>query len=371
MSKIGDKLKDWLWALKKNKKAQIMIAVAFGLIIVLIILYFVLQSINSKNDANNIANNNLNSENGLTAEITGQAARKIDGIETAAIDSNLYPTAIIVENLETIRPQSGLSQANLVYEALAEGGITRFMAVYATAEDIELIGPVRSARHYFVDWAEEYGGMFAHIGGSPQALGILGTTDYMTDLNQFGYPQYYFRDENLYAPHNLFSTSELQTFAIRDLGLSDESGDFESYLFKEESEVNSELAEASDITVEFSTSAYEAKWQYDESSNSYLRSNGGEPHIDKNNDEQLVAKNIVIQKVETQLLESDTGRIDIVTMGGGDALLFQDGTVQEGRWIKSERGDRTKFIDLDDNEFEFNPGTTWIEVVPIEKEVTY
>src|SRR5690606_3118280 len=104
-------------------------------------------------------------------------ARRIDGVQVAEDAANVPVMAVIIENLATVRPQSGLGQAQVVYETLAEGGITRFLVLFATKENIDPIGPVRSARHYFVDWAEEYGGGFMHVGGSPQALGILNSTD--------------------------------------------------------------------------------------------------------------------------------------------------------------------------------------------------
>src|SRR3989338_6720523 len=99
----------------------------------------------------------------------------------AKLWQNRLPLAVMVENLVDIRPQSGLSRADIVYEALVEGGITRFMAVYTLTEPIVKIGPIRSARTYYVDWAEEYGGVFAYVGGSPEALGLTGSSDYLTD----------------------------------------------------------------------------------------------------------------------------------------------------------------------------------------------
>ncbi len=371
MANFQDKLKDLLWSFKKNKKAQIITAVLVVLVLALVLLYLILQyssgtgtdGVDNTNDRNN---GNANNE----AQVGETSPRRIDGVETNVTTSNLQPVAIVIENLSSIRPQAALGKANLVYETLAEGGITRFLAVYAGGEDIERIGPVRSARHYFVDWAEEYGGIFAHIGGSPQALGILGTSDYMTDLNQFGYSQYYYRDDNIGAPHNLFTTSELMSFALRDLEV-ESNGDYDPFLFKDDAEKQDRPEEVNNVVIDFSSTDYLVEWEYDRDTNSYLRWNGGEEHVDANTSEQIRTKNIAVQYAETSLLEADSGRIDVVTIGEGEAIVFQDGVAVEGRWEKVERGDRTKFYDTDGEEIKFNAGTTWIEVVPNDREVTY
>lgn len=370
MSALSDKLKDMLWAFKKSRKAQIISAIGLLLLVALVLLYFVLQAMQDRS-ANGNANNNVNGQDENVGQVTDNAVRRIDGQQVPLAESNLLPISIMIENLVTVRPQSGLGSANLVYEALAEGGITRFMAVYATTATIDTIGPVRSARHYYVDWAEEFGGLYAHVGGSPQALGILGTEDFLHDLNQFGYSEYYYRDENIEAPHNLFTTSELMQFAVRDLELTDTEGSYDPYLFKEDTEKKERPTTVNDIVVDFSSFSYQVEWRYDRDTNGYLRFNAGEPHLDANTESQIVAKNVVVQWVESSLLEEDTGRLDIVTIGEGKALLFQDGAVQEGTWKKTERGERTKFYDANGAEFKFNAGATWIEAVPVDRTVTY
>ena len=105
--------------------------------------------------------------------------------------------------------------------------------------------------------------------------------------------------------------------------------------------------------------------------NSYRRFNGGEPHTDANTSEQLTAKNIAVQFVDVSVLESDTGRLDITTVGEGDAVIFLDGTAIPGRWEKPNRGDRTTFFDANRDEIKFNAGVTWIEAVPTGNEVSY
>lgn len=372
MSTLKDKLKDLLWSFKKNKKAQIVTAVAIVLVLVLVLLYFILrffaQDDSVKNDANNSGSLN---KNGNTVEVSETTPRRLDGVAVEAAISNLPVVAIVIENLVSIRPQSSLGQANLVYETLAEGGITRFLALYSAGQDIDRIGPVRSARLYFVDWAEEYSGLFAHVGGSPQALGALGTEEYLTDLNQFGYSQFYFRDDNIGAPHNLFTTSELMTFALRDLDLQNSAPDYDPFLFKKDTDKKNRPETVDPIGIEFSSADYAVEWRYDRDSNSYLRWNGGIEHMDANTNEQIRAKNIVVQYVDSSLIDTESGRLDITTLGEGNAIVFQDGEAITGTWKKTERGDRTKFYDEGGDEIKMNAGTTWIEAVPNTKEVSY
>ncbi|MFH1536378.1 MAG: DUF3048 domain-containing protein [Patescibacteria group bacterium] len=362
MADFSNKIKDFFWGLKKNKKAQIII------LIVLIVIIAGVTALCVFWPDNKITENipfdlNLNkAEAGI---------RVIDGEKTNLGKENLLPQTIVIENFVSVRPQAGLGDANLVYEVLAEGGITRFLAVYASGDHIDLIGPVRSARHYLVDLSEEYHGIFAHIGGSPQALGILNVNDYLTDLNQFGYSQYYWRDENLDAPHNLFTSSDFMLFAQRDLLTEDQEGEYDAWKFKEEALMKNRPTEEKYVKVNFSSSSYEVEWKYDADSNEYLRFNGGVEHLDKNSEEQLAVSNIVVQYAETSLLEENTGRLDIKTLGEGDMIVFQDGAYIEGTWKKEERGDRTKFYDSFDEEIEFNPGKTWVEIVPVDNEVLY
>ncbi len=307
----------------------------------------------------------------ISAEVGAELPRTLDGIIVASQDSNRFPIAVMIENLVDIRPQSGLSDAGVVYEALVEGGITRFMAVYTTTDSIAKIGPVRSARHYFVDWAEEYGGIYAYVGGSPQALGVTDSSAYITDLNQFYNAAYYYRDDQINAPHNLFSSSELFNYALRDLTLDTQPGDYQPYLFKTDPPKTDWPSAVAALQISYSSADYAVEWRYDPTTNSYLRWNGGETHLDANTNKQLTARNIIVQRVETTVLEAATGRLDMVTRGEGDALLFQDGEVKVGKWSKPERGQRTVFLDADGSEWQFNTGSTWIEIVPTDTQVTY
>lgn len=368
MTSVRERLKDWWWAFQKNRPAQVAVAIGFVVIAAGVIgaaYYWSTQRqrvVVTNQNANTLVNNDISGD---------EVRRKIDGVVVAKDKSNFLPVSVMIENLVQIRPQSGLGQANIIYEALAEGGITRFMAIYASGDPIEKIGPVRSARHYYVDIAEEYGGIYAHVGGSPQALGILGSEDYVTDLNQFSYAQFFYRDQDIAAPHNLFTSSELLGYALRDLALMDKPGDFETYTFKDVMNKADRPTGIEPITINFSNADYAVEWRYDRDHDQYLRWNGGKEHIDANTDEQLSARNILVQWVDSSVIEPDSGRLDVVTTGTGDAILFRDGEVIEATWEKTERGVRTQFNDKAGQALVYNPGTTWVELVPKGNTVSY
>lgn len=307
------------------------------------------------------------SSNTLSGSSDQLTRRAIDGVMVAPDEANPYPVAVIIENLTVARPQSGLATANVVYEALAEGGITRFLAVFA-GKTPGTIGPVRSARPYFVDWVLEYQALFAHAGGSPQALVDITTND-VFDLNQFYHSQYFYRDKsrNVASEHTLFTTGENLAFALRDLEAA-EHGTFDSWKFKDDAALADRPLDAKSISIDFSSFSYSVSYQYNREENSYVRSMAGQIHADADGTE-IHAKNIIVQKVETRL--ADEQRLSMDTVGSGEAIIFRDGQATMGTWEKEEKTSRTRFYDAEGDEVALNAGQTWIEVVPTDREVTY
>lgn len=284
------------------------------------------------------------------------------------------PFAVVVENHVDSRPQSGLSQADLVYEALAEGGITRFLAVYQT-EDVTSIGPVRSARTYFNDWAQELKAVYVHVGGNSDALyyikqGIAG----VSDADQFFNDPYFLRIISRPMPHNTY-TSTVRLQALAKARKFDLTPSYESYLFKDDqASVSSEVQNT--ISIDFSLPAFTVSWTYDSVSNSYVRYLAGKKAVDVGNNSEIKAKNVIIQRVANWPVESDTIlAISMGTRDGGDAEFYLDGKKILGSW-KYING-RTKFFKKTivlgreiNTEMEFNRGKMWIEIVPPDRAVT-
>lgn len=308
------------------------------------------------------------------------------------------PLAVMIENHEESRPQSGLSFADIVYETVAEGGITRFMGVYycgIAAFDVGL-APVRSARTYFVDWVSEYDALYNHVGGAgrcnddtvdPRAKALCQIGQYgIKDLDQFSisfptcYRNYDRLDHPVATEHTMvcFSDKLYDLAKKREWTNVDEEGvawdkNFVAWKFKDDAKDadRGTTAVLSFVHWKDYEAEYGVKWEYDKASNVYKRFNGGKPHMDLETQEQLVAKNVVIQFAkETSGIDEHAHEL-FATIGNGKALIFQDGQALEGTWSKASRTARTKFFDDNGKEIQFVRGQIWIEVVDTGVEVTY
>lgn len=302
-----------------------------------------------------------------------ESARLLDGLIVDKTKTNSWPYVVMIENLLSVRPQSGLSQASVVYEALVEGGATRFMAVFDPSVVVPEIRPVRSVRPYYIEWSSEYNALLAHCGGSPLALQIIRENPDIHDLNQISRDgKYFWRDKTLSAPHNLLTSSQNMVFALRDKGLLDKQATFRPWKFKDEASLAARGLDGKTLTFNFSTGlTYKVSYQYNKEKNVYLRFNADQPHLDKNTGQQIEVKNVVVQLVKQPVLNGGKGRLDIQVEGEGKAWILRDGQIIAGTWKKTSRTDRTLFYDKDGQEIEFNRGNTWVHVVPGSEAVTY
>ena len=299
--------------------------------------------------------------------------------------NNRRPLGVMIENHVNARPMLGLSRADVIYEAVAEGGITRFLAMYLCAQAGD-IAPVRSARTYFLDWLSEYDAAYAHVGGAntPGPADALGQIrDYgIRDLDQFGlgFPTYW-RGTDKLAPHNVHSTTKKLWEAAEERGWTakDEAGkrwdeNFIIWKFKDDAPME-QRGDPQPIVVPFWGQApdYTVTWQYDKNTNVYKRYHGQNPQIDPITNEHLAAKNLIIQ-FQTERTADDgypDGHLLYQTSPQGEALIAIDGRFIKGRWLKKDRLSRTKFVDLENKEITFNRGQIWIETVPAGNEVQY
>ena len=290
--------------------------------------------------------------------------RILDGI---CVDSenktNPKLVAVMIENHPDARPQSGLSQASIVYEAPVEANYTRFMAIYPLGEEFLKVGPVRSARPYYLDWLSEYHDiMYMHVGGSPDALQRI--TEYnIFDLNEFYRGQYYWRVDDRYAPHNVYTSSRLWEQAWVDYGTDEERGmrneEKGNWKFEDREQCSEDCV--NEITISFLPPTYEAVWKFNTSTDKYERYQMGYPHTDKDGF-IIEADNVVVIHTTTRVLDS-IGRIAMDTIGEGDAIVFRDGYMIRGTWKKEMRESKTKWYDSEGNEISLKPGKTWIEVL--------
>lgn len=313
--------------------------------------------------------------------------------------SKRRPLAVMIENHQESRPQSGLSNADIVYEAVAEGGITRFMGVFycgAAAAPVTL-APVRSARIYFLPWVLEYDALYNHVGGAglcnddtvdDRAKALCKIDQWkIKDMDQFGisFPTCYRNYDRL--DHPVATEHTMVCFTDKLYKLASERGwtnvdstgiawnkNFEQWKFKDDAKESDRGTVAS---ISFAAwKGYEAdygvKWDYDTTTNSYKRTNGGKPHLDLETKEQLTAKAVVI------MFSKEVGPLDVHahlyynTIGTGDGLLFEDGKATKIKWSKADKSARTKFLDAaTGKELSLVRGQIWVELLPTGTQVTY
>ncbi|MBI5794522.1 DUF3048 domain-containing protein [Candidatus Uhrbacteria bacterium] len=267
--------------------------------------------------------------------------------------------AVMVDNHEEAWPPSGIDQAFLVIEAPVEAAIPRLLAFFDSKQVVEEIGPVRSARPYFLDWANELDALYAHVGGSNAALDAIASGGTF-DFNQYWWGEYFWRAGNRYAPHNVFTSTALMNefVALRtDAGVAPERL-YDVWLFKDPEPSQKE----SSVHVDFDGTIYTADWEYDVERGVYLRFQSDAPHLTSTG-VQITADNVAVVVTDIEVLDN-VGRRSVRTTGEGEAVVYQDGTMIEATWEKPSASERLKFYKRDSGEeILMNAGVTWIEVV--------
>ncbi len=277
-------------------------------------------------------------------------------------------TAVMIENLPPARPQSGLSQAGVVFEALTEGGITRFMALFQDQLPTS-VGPVRSLRPYFIDWALGFDAPIAHDGGSPQALADV-TAWNVKDLDQMYNPGPYVRISSRPSPHNLYAS--LPALVNLEASKGWTSSSFTGWPRKPDAPAKTPNATNINFTLSYST--YNVNYLYNKSTNSYNRSVGGAPQIDANTNKQLSPKvviGMVIPWSQGSLDTSNAYYSVYQTIGSGAAYVFQDGTLTIGTWSKPSANAPIAFTTANGQTLKLNAGQTWITAIAAPSDIAY
>ena len=361
---------------KQNNKTPINILTGIFFVLAIVFTAWVFLSGSSKKIISPFSKNDGISsskfDDKLPADLTGELVAPSD----AAQWKDQRPLGIMVDNQVDARPQSGLIYADIVYEVVAEGGITRYLA-FLQSHTPEKIGPVRSAREYYLVIVKELGdAMLMHIGYSPQALLAIDTWP-VRSLFRGGcesLPGCEWRDN----PRNVAyeHTAYVNGLKLRELATNlgwEGKGDITLWKFKNDSSIYSSKPLASSITIDFWTKGdYTGIFKYDPQNNSYLRFTGYDASdqpialMDREKTTQQVeVKNLIVQfTTESSVAEDVKGRLEYQLIGSGKALVFIDGKVVDATWSKSGRDARTIFYDTDGNELQFNRGKFWISIVP-------
>ncbi|WMM23496.1 DUF3048 domain-containing protein [Tissierella sp. MB52-C2] len=288
----------------------------------------------------------------------------LSGIYAEESKINRRPVAIMFDNHNGARWQSGLKDAEIVYEALVEAPYTRYMGIYLI-NDPESIGPIRSARPYFITSALEYDAVYVHVGGSAQAKTDIKSLK-IADIDGLSSSnKVFWRKSHKKMPHNLYSSMEVlrTTQEERKYRLD---GEYKPFKFNEDDmEIEGNIA--NNIIIKYRKNNT-TEYNYDTENKIYTRKKDDKFHIDESDETPIVAKNIIIQEAKTKVLDNE-GRLDIQLTGAGEGKYITNGKVIDIRWAKTSRNDKTIYTNLEGEEITLNPGVTWIQVVEPKTEI--
>ena len=299
--------------------------------------------------------------------------KEIKKLKIVNEDSKTRPYAVMINNNHAAWPQCGVQDAYLVYEIIAEGGITRMMALYKD-QDTAKIGSIRSARHYFLDYVNENDAIFVHWGGSPQAYSKLSSMDHLDGIALE--ESVFFRDKTLnraYEHTGFTSMENVKEYAEEQGYTRDTDKDLLLNYSVDEIDMSKIEGAKPATSIDLKYSYYHTtSYEYDEENKVYKRSMSGKANVDLVTGEQYTAKNIIIYKVKNYTLNDgeNKGRQDLDNIGSGSGYLVTGGYVVPITWEKASHSEQTVYKDLDGNEIKVNDGNTFIQICPMDAEIT-
>jgi Protein of unknown function (DUF3048) N-terminal domain/Protein of unknown function (DUF3048) C-terminal domain len=273
--------------------------------------------------------------------------------------------AVMINNSFDSYPLIGLNDTSVVYEVPVEGVGTRFMALFAENDISEKVGPVRSARPYYLDWLSEYGdALYMHCGGSSDGLSEIRKQG-IFDANEFSRTAYFWRDHERIAPHNLYTSSSKWQKYFSVYGPKREFPDWEGWNFGALNSTGTESVASFSVNY---NRGFEVGWRYNPEKKYYERMLNGEIFADEKGN-IITAENIVVQLTSVSVLD-EVGRKKIQTIGSGEARVYRDGLLARATWKKGNSSARTRFYDKENVEITLAPGRTWVMIAPLQTTIT-
>ena len=314
--------------------------------------------VNDKEDTETAA---TEENNVLTAEVEEKKVQIFQG--------NDRPIAVMIDNHSGAWPQAGLQDAYMVYEIIVEGGETRLMALFKGA-DVEKIGPVRSARHYFIDYAMENDAIYTHFGQSPQAQSDIKkfSIDDINGIAEDGTTFWRVKDKS--APHNAVTSTEKLLKSAQSKKYKTTS-DEESVLNYVTDEVNLENGQdAISVTIPHSD-LQTVKYVYNEETKLYERYARNKKQTDWTTGDAVTTKNIIITFCDNYTLSDseNKGRQGLKNIGTFDGYYITNGKAIKIKCIKNARDEKTKYQDLEGNEIKVNDGNTFVNICSTDTDV--
>ena len=350
----------------ENKQKANIILIFFAVIVVFIILITILV-------VKSTSNKNQTQEPLTPPAPIAPPSQPIEQKKLTVFDENSSerPIAVMIDNAIGDAKHAGLQDSYLNYEILVEGGLTRIMAIYKD-KDVPLIGPIRSSRHYFLDYALESDAIYVHYGWSPYAEADEKNMN-INNINGLTSPDPFRRDSNAIAPHNVFTKMvylknylnqssynlysdnwQLLNYSVDPIALEEETG----YVPRT----------ANKIIIPYSANEVRT-YNYDSNNQYYVRLNNGKAQIDRKSNNQLHYKNIIIQRVDYEVIDNE-GRIDVKTTGTGKGYYITNGEFLPIQWSKSSRTAKTTYTYENGTEVMVNDGNTFIQIVPTNMNLT-
>ncbi|MCI8276409.1 MAG: DUF3048 domain-containing protein [Clostridia bacterium] len=351
-------------------KKEVKIAIIAIVILVIIALgVFVATKLTS---AEEVGNNPYQMD-----EIVSEGENNLKNIKIFS-SSNERPIAFMIDNNVNAQPQSSINKAFAVYEVIVEGNETRLMALFKGV-DVDEVGPMRSSRHYFLDYAMEYDAIYAHLGLSPQAdadMNLYRTNNINGQIYDTGKARTntakYWRDKSRKAPHNAYTNTSkiLEICKEKNYKTTTTKGTPFNYV-EHEVELKDSYITANDIKIPYAEK-HLVEYKYDEETKRYTRYSKGKKQTDKTDGQDITTKNIIITFAKNHDLpdKEDKGRQQVVTWGTLDGYYITNGKAIKIKCQKNVREEQTKYMDLEGNEIEINDGNTFINICPIDAKVT-
>ena len=350
-----------------SKKKYVILIIVIILVIASLgaILYY--QIYRDKKEKEN-ENNNIEVQEETIVE-TVKEEKKVQ-----IFNGNNRPFAVMIDNHSDAWPQAGLNQTYLVYEIIVEGGETRLMALFK-GQDVEKIGPVRSSRHYFLDYAMENDAIYTHYGWSPQAESDISTYK-VNNINGISYNygnSTFWRVKNKKAPHNvLTSTSAIKSMAEKEGYRMTTNDDGVLKYVTEEITLEESQQVANNVTIPHSKSQ-KVKYEYNAGTKRYTRYARNKLQKDYTSGEAVTTKNIIIEFADNYTLQDteNKGRQGLSNIGTFDGYYITNGKAIKITCTKSARNKKTVYKDLSGNEIKVNDGNTWINICPKDANVIF